>query len=108
QSNQDSAPNRIRVWMPYSTVMYRMVGKTTLSSISVRLKDDVANEAAVAAINQLLTQRLGVKDFMLFNLDKYRKSIEHTSMTLRLLILMVASIALIIGSLGVMNIMLVS
>ena len=45
---------------------------------------------------------------MLFNLDKYRKSIEHTSMTLSLLILMVASISLIIGSLGVMNIMLVS
>ena len=45
---------------------------------------------------------------MLFNLDKYRKSIEHTSMTLTLLILMVASISLIIGSLGVMNIMLVS
>lgn len=108
QSNQDSAPNRIRVWMPYSTVMYRMVGKSTLSSINVRLKEDVSNEAAVAAIKQLLTQRHGVKDFMLFNLDKYRKSIEHTSMTLTLLILMVASISLIIGSLGVMNIMLVS
>ncbi|MBB1584365.1 MacB family efflux pump subunit [Serratia sp. OS31] len=108
QSNQDSAPNRIKVWMPYSTVMYRMVGKSTLSSINVRLKEDVSNEAAVAAIKQLLTQRHGVKDFMLFNLDKYRKSIEHTSMTLTLLILMVASISLIIGSLGVMNIMLVS
>ncbi|MFK3840891.1 MacB family efflux pump subunit [Serratia sp. NPDC087055] len=108
QSNQDYAPNRIRVWMPYTTVMYRMVGKPTLSSISIRLKDDVSNKAAVSAIEQLLTQRHGAKDFMLFNLDKYRKSIEHTSMTLNLLILMVASVSLIIGSLGVMNIMLVS
>ncbi|QJW56357.1 Macrolide export ATP-binding/permease protein MacB [Serratia plymuthica] len=108
KSNQDSAPNRISVWMPYTTVMYRMVGKPTLSSIGVRLKDDVDNEAAVGAISQLLTQRHGVKDFMLFNRDKFRKSIEHASMTLSLLILMVASISLIIGSLGVMNIMLVS
>jgi len=79
-----------------------------LSSINVRLKDDAPNAAAVNAITQLLTQRHGVKDFMLFNRDQYRKSIEHTSMTLSLLILMVASIALVIGSLGVMNIMLVS
>lgn len=108
KSNQDSAPNRISVWMPYTTVMYRMVGKPTLSSIGVRLKDNVDNDAAVGAISQLLTQRHGVKDFMLFNRDKFRKSIEHASMTLSLLILMVASISLIIGSLGVMNIMLVS
>ncbi|ELQ9311591.1 ATP-binding cassette domain-containing protein [Serratia marcescens] len=108
KSERNYAPNRISVWMPYSTVMYRMVGKTTLSGITVRLKDDVASEAAVSAITQLLTQRHGVKDFMTFNRDQFRKSIERTSMTLSLLILMVASISLVIGSLGVMNIMLVS
>ncbi|RTF13830.1 ATP-binding cassette domain-containing protein [Serratia marcescens] len=108
KSERNYAPNRISVWMPYSTVMYRMVGKTTLSGITVRLKDDIASEAAVSAITQLLTQRHGVKDFMTFNRDQFRKSIERTSMTLSLLILMVASISLVIGSLGVMNIMLVS
>ncbi|EEJ6141236.1 MacB family efflux pump subunit [Salmonella enterica subsp. enterica serovar Urbana] len=108
RSERNYAPNRIRVWMPYSTVMYRMVGKTVLSGIIVRLKDDVASEAAVSAITQLLTQRHGVKDFMTFNRDQLRKSIERTSMTLNLLIFMVASIALMIGSIGVMNIMLVS
>lgn len=100
KSERNYAPNRISVWMPYSTVMYRMVGKTTLSGITVRLKDDVASEAAVSAITQLLTQRHGVKDFMTFNRDQFRKSIERTSMTLSLLILMVASISLVIGSLG--------
>ncbi|MBN5179020.1 MacB family efflux pump subunit [Serratia marcescens] len=108
KSNRNYAPNRITVWMPYSTVMYRMVGKPTLSGITVRLKDNVASESAVTAITQLLTQRHGVKDFRLYNFDKIRKSIERTSMTFSLLILMVASIALVIGSLGVMNIMLVS
>ncbi|MEI9862510.1 MacB family efflux pump subunit [Enterobacter bugandensis] len=108
KSNRDYPPNRIAVWMPWSTVMYRMVGKPTLSGISVRLRDDVISEAAVSTMTQLLTQRHGVKDFMLFNRDQFRKSVEHTSKTLSLLILMVASISLIIGSLGVMNIMLVS
>jgi len=108
KSNREYPPNRIVVWMPWSTVMYRMVGKPNLSSISVRLRDDVISEAAVSAITQLLIQRHRVKDFMLFNRDQFRKSVEHTSMTLSMLILMVASIALIIGSLGVMNIMLVS
>lgn len=104
----NAAPNQLTVWMPYSTVMYRMLGQQTLNSIAVRLKDDISNEAAVNAITQLLIQRHGVKDFMLFNRDRYRKAIEHTAMTLNLLVLMVASISLVIGSLGVMNIMLVS
>ncbi|AOV96684.1 macrolide ABC transporter permease/ATP-binding protein MacB [Edwardsiella hoshinae] len=107
-NNRRYAPNRITVWMPYSTVMYRMTGKPILSSISVRLKDHVANEAAVNAISQLLTQRHGVKDFQLYNVEQIRKSIERTSMTFNLLIIMVACISLMIGSIGVMNIMLVS
>lgn len=37
-SDYSDMPNRITVWMPYRTVMYRMVGKPVLSSISVRLK----------------------------------------------------------------------
>ncbi|SQC93731.1 Macrolide export ATP-binding/permease protein MacB [Cedecea neteri] len=86
-NNRSYAPNRITVWMPYSTVMYRMVGKPVLSSISVRLKDNVANEAAVSAISQLLTQRHGVKDFQLYNFEQIRKSIERTSMTFSILIL---------------------
>lgn len=107
-NNRSYVPNRITVWMPYSTVMYRMVGKPVLTSISVRLKDNVDNEAAVSAISQLLTQRHGVKDFQLYNFEQIRKSIERTSMTFSILILMVASISLMIGSIGVMNIMLVS
>ncbi|HCP1356775.1 MacB family efflux pump subunit [Escherichia coli] len=107
-NNRSDASNRITVWMPYSTVMYRIVGKQVLTSISVRLKDNVDNEAAISAISQLLTRRHGVKDFQLYNFEQIRKSIEHTSMTFSILILMVACISLMIGSIGVMNIMLIS
>lgn len=107
-NNRSDASNRITVWMPYSTVMYRIVGKPVLTGISVRLKDNVDNEAAISAISQLLTRRHGIKDFQLYNFEQIRKSIEHTSMTFSILILMVACISLMIGSIGVMNIMLIS
>ncbi|EJB4334956.1 MacB family efflux pump subunit [Escherichia coli] len=107
-NNRSDASNRITVWMPYSTVMYRIVSKPVLTGISVRLKDNVDNEAAISAISQLLTRRHGIKDFQLYNFEQIRKSIEHTSMTFSILILMVACISLMIGSIGVMNIMLIS
>ncbi|HDD9532293.1 TPA: MacB family efflux pump subunit [Escherichia coli] len=107
-NNRSDASNRITVWMPYSTVMYRIVGKPVLTGISVRLKDNVDNEAAISSISQLLTRRHGIKDFQLYNFEQIRKSIEHTSMTFSILILMVACISLMIGSIGVMNIMLIS
>lgn len=107
-NNRSDASNRITVWMPYSTVMYRIVGKPVLTGISVRLKDNVDNVAAISAISQLLTRRHGIKDFQLYNFEQIRKSIEHTSMTFSILILMVACISLMIGSIGVMNIMLIS
>ena len=107
-NNRSDASNRITVWMPYSTVMYRIVGKPVLTGISVRLKDNVDNEAAISAISQLLTRRHGIKDFQLYNFEQIRKSIEHTSMTFSILILMLACISLMIGSIGVMNFMLIS
>jgi len=102
------SPNRLSVWLPWSTMMYRISGQTALTSISVKLKDDVVSGPAVESLTQLLTARHGTKDFLMFNRDKYRKAIEGAAATLTLLILMVASIALMIGSIGVMNIMLVS
>jgi macrolide transport system ATP-binding/permease protein len=107
-SYKHAPPNASYVWIPYSTVFQRMSAQQTLGSISVKLKDSADSVAAVEAIKRLLVQRHGAKDFMIFNQDQYRKSRERTSTIFSLLILMVAAISLTIGSLGVMNIMLVS
>ncbi len=48
-------------------------GKPVLTGISVRLKDNVDNEAAISAISQLLTRRHGIKDFQLYNFEQIRK-----------------------------------
>jgi macrolide transport system ATP-binding/permease protein len=64
--------------------------------------------AAEQAITKLLTLRHGRKDFFLNNTAEIRQTIEATTATLTLLIGAIAGIALVVGGIGVMNIMLVS
>jgi len=98
----------INIWVPYTTVMSRMLGQSHLNSITVRVSDDVTSTAAEEGINKILEQRHRIKDFYMANLDSIRQTIESTTATMRLLISMIAAIALVVGGIGVMNIMLVS
>ncbi|PWC20451.1 macrolide ABC transporter permease/ATP-binding protein MacB [Brenneria roseae subsp. roseae] len=98
----------LNVWVPYTTVMKRMVGQSYLKSITIRVKDDIDMSVAEQGITQLLTQRHGTKDFFVMNTDSIRQMIEKTTTTLTLLISMIALISLLVGGIGVMNIMLVS
>src|SRR5690606_24420658 len=88
--------------------MARMLGQTYLSSITLRVKDDTPMDAAQAAITHLLTLRHGTEDFFLSNSAEIRETIEQTTRTMTLLIGAIAAIALLVGGIGVMNIMLVS
>ena len=94
--------------MPYTTVAMRITGQTVVDSISVRVRDDADMAEAEAEIGALLTERHGKKDFFLMNSDTIRSSITSTTQTLTMLISSIAIISLIVGGIGVMNIMLVS
>jgi len=96
------------VYIPYSTAAARMTGRTKLESITVRIVDQVTSNAAQQAVTTLLTRRHGTKDFFIFNSDQIRKAITQTSKTMTVLISSIAVIALVVGGIGVMNIMLVS
>ncbi|MEH2919549.1 MacB family efflux pump subunit [Samsonia erythrinae] len=98
----------LNVWVPYTTLMTRLVGQSYLASITVRIKDNVEMDTAEQDITRLLTQRHGTKDFFIFNTDSVRQMIEKTTTTLTLLVSMIALISLLVGGIGVMNIMLVS
>ncbi|MBD0846974.1 MacB family efflux pump subunit [Pectobacterium versatile] len=98
----------LNVWVPYTTVMKRMVGQSYLKSITVRVKDNIDMNVAEKSITALLTQRHGTKDFFIMNTDSIRQMIEKTTTTLTLLVSMIALISLLVGGIGVMNIMLVS
>lgn len=102
--NNDS----LNVWIPYTTALSRVLGQQHLKSITVRVNDASPTAAAELAIVSLLTRRHGVKDFFVFNTDAIRKTIERTTGTLTLLVSMIALISLVVGGIGVMNIMLVS
>ena len=100
--------NSISVWMPYTTAMSRILGQSWLSSITVRIADSAEVTEAQSQIQALMEQRHGVVDFNLQNTDTIRSTIQSTSQTLTLLISAIAVISLIVGGIGVMNIMLVS
>ncbi|OBU04258.1 MacB family efflux pump subunit [Morganella psychrotolerans] len=108
KNTRDYGYSDVNVWLPYNTVMQRMTGKSTISTVVIRVRDDANTDATAENIRQTLILQHGKEDFRIFNLDKYRRSYEKSAMILSLLILSVASVALMIGSLGVMNIMLVS
>ncbi|MDX9843464.1 MAG: MacB family efflux pump subunit [Aquabacterium sp.] len=100
--------DNLNVWVPYTTVMRRMLGQQHLRSITVRISDTAPSAAAEQGIVKLLTQRHGTKDFFVRNSDSIRQTIESTTQTMTLLISSIAVISLIVGGIGVMNIMLVS
>jgi macrolide transport system ATP-binding/permease protein len=106
-SNFGSNDN-LDVWVPYTTAMVRMTGDRYLRTITVRVADSVSSLTAEQSIVKLLTQRHGTKDFFVSNLDAIRQTIEKTTQTMALLISSIAFISLLVGGIGVMNIMLVS
>lgn len=98
----------LNIWLPYTTVINRMVGQTSLRSITVRVKDNIDLTIAEQAINQIMLKRHGTKDFFIFNSDNIRETINSSAWVMTLLVSAIALISLIVGGIGVMNIMLVS
>ncbi|EEQ05552.1 MacB family efflux pump subunit [Yersinia bercovieri] len=98
----------LNVWIPYTTAMKRMLGQTYLRSITVRVNDDIDLANAEQGVTKLLAQRHGAQDFFVMNTDSIRQTIEKTTSTMTLLVSMIAVISLVVGGIGVMNIMLVS
>ncbi|WP_118133630.1 MacB family efflux pump subunit [Oceanicella sp. SM1341] len=102
------ASNNLSVYLPYTTVQTRFTGDSTLRSITLRVADDTSPDLAAQSVTALLTQRHGTKDFFILNTDDIRATITATTDTLTLLIAAIALISLLVGGIGVMNIMLVS
>jgi len=106
------------ILMPITTARKRVLGQTqaklrTVGQISIKVRDGVEMAHAEDQIRSLLRQRHRLQghqddDFWLRNLSEVLQTQEQSSKVLTLLLAAVASVSLLVGGIGIMNIMLVS
>ena len=107
-NNGFSDSDSLQLFTPYTTLMNRISGSKYITTVTVKLKDNVNSQTAEKGIIELLKVRHGTEDFFTRNSDTIKQTIESTTGTMTLLISSIALISLVVGGIGVMNIMLVS
>lgn len=100
--------DQLKVFIPYTSAIARITGGRYLSSITVRVRDGWSNAVAEQQITKFITIRHQAKDVFTSSSDTIMKTIQKTTGTMTLLVSSIAVISLIVGGIGVMNIMLVS
>jgi len=108
RQNGPGGSTSLTIYAPYSTVQARYLGSTSVSGLTLRVADDADMAQARQAVTEFLIQRHGTKDFFIINNDEIRQTITSTTQTMTILIAAIAVISLVVGGIGVMNIMLVS
>ena len=98
----------LSIYMPYTTLANKVTGSHKIRSIVVSIAPGVNSQLAEHAISEILKIRRGGTDFHMINSDTILKTIKATTDTMSLLISGIALISLVVGGIGVMNIMLVS
>ena len=96
------------VLVPLTTGGLRLFGQRFLRSITVAVEDVTKIDATQAAVTALLNSRHQVADFEIRNMTSILETATDTQNTLTVLLGSVAAISLLVGGIGVMNIMLVS
>ncbi|TMA85926.1 MAG: MacB family efflux pump subunit [Deltaproteobacteria bacterium] len=96
------------VFVPISTGLVRLFGKNYLSSITIKVNDAADIDATQVRVETLLKARHNAEDFSVRNMASFLQAAMETQDTFTLLLGTVAAISLLVGGIGVMNIMLVS
>ncbi len=101
------------VLVPYTTAMKRFAGVTTLRSINVQAATAGQMAEVQSGITDLLRQRHRTQpgaddDFMLRNQQELSEAMTATTDVMTALLAAIASVSLLVGGIGIMNIMLVS
>ena len=97
------------VFVPLSTGMMRVFGQRFVRTITVAVNDLTKMDAAQEAMTNLLKERhLGAGDFRIRNMADIVETATAAQNTMTILLGSVAAISLLVGGIGIMNIMLVS
>lgn len=98
---------------PYTTVMKRVLATDYLQGIQASAINEENTEATIAEITDILRTQHKLKDedednFTIRSMQELAEMIESTSAMMTILLAAVASISLLVGGIGIMNIMIVS
>ncbi|MBW2039534.1 MAG: ABC transporter permease [Deltaproteobacteria bacterium] len=101
------------VVIPITTAMYRLLGKQYIDSIDVEVRDPRIMEEAQETIRKLIIKRHRLNKekedtFYIRNMAEIQETLQSTTRTMTWLLGSIAAIALLVGGIGIMNIMLVS
>lgn len=102
------------VIIPITTAMYRVLGKRYIDSLYVEAKNADLTDSAQEAVSRVIIKqhRLITNDqkdsFQIFNMADIKNTLTATTKTMSLLLGAIAAISLLVGGIGIMNIMLVS
>lgn len=98
------------VFVPYSTGSLRLFGQRHLRNVTVAAltSDAQLMKQVQDDVHALLLERHGVEDFMIRNMASIIETATETQNTMTVLLGVIAVISLVVGGIGVMNIMLVS
>ena len=101
------------VYIPLTTAQQRVMGITYIRNITVQAENENTVDSAQADIEALLRTRHKIKvggddDFTVRNLSALMETMVETTGTITLLLGIIAAISLLVGGIGIMNIMLVS
>jgi macrolide transport system ATP-binding/permease protein len=96
------------VLVPYSTSQLRLSGQRFLRNVTVAVEDVARINETQSAMESLLAERHGKVDFQVRNMASLMETATETQNTMTILLGSIAAISLLVGGIGVMNIMLVS
>ena len=101
------------VFVPLTTAMQRLMGITYIRNITIQCENENTIEQVQSDVVTLLRQRHKIRtgeddDFSVRNLAEIIKTAQETTGSLTLLLAIIAAISLLVGGIGIMNIMLVS
>ncbi len=97
-----------QVVVPLGSAIVRLVGRAELTRINVEIADMHHARETEAAVTRVLTARHGRKDFALLNQAQMVQQQADADRTLTLMLGLIAAISLVVGGIGVMNVMLMT
>lgn len=103
-----------RILIPTQTGMYRLFGKNYVDSIDIQVANKNDIDGVEESVKQAMLKRyripVSAQDdaFQIFNMAELQNAISQSSKTISTLLATIAATSLIVGGIGIMNIMLVS